>query len=90
MTIPIATLLKTADALKQTFEADTDVKRWRLYFTRSKSDTAGFSKKSVADIYQPASQQSATHLQFAVELSGQRIAYGRINPSQHYYHQGVK
>lgn len=82
MTIPIQTLIQSTHEIKQIFEGDAAVKRWRLYATRSKSDTAGFSKKSVADIYQPASQQSSTYLQFAVELDDQRIAYGQVNPTQ--------
>lgn len=67
---------------KKALESDERVKRWRLHATMSEHSAVGFSKKDVADIYQPATQQNSSYLQYAIEFDDQHIAYGSLNPTQ--------
>jgi PmbA protein len=67
---------------KQALQADTTVARWRIHATSSEHSAVGFSKKDVADIYQPATQQNSSYLQYAIEFGDLNIAYGNLNPTQ--------
>lgn len=72
----------TIEPYIRALEHDTSIIKWRLYASYAEQSTVGFSKKSVADIYQPASQQDGLSMQYAIELEGTKIAYGSINPTQ--------
>lgn len=75
----------TAPLLQPYIEAldnHPDIVRWRLLETQTHVNTAGFSKKGVADIYQPARQQRSAFLSYAIEFNDLMISYGQLNPTQ--------
>lgn len=63
-------------------EKTADVVSWRMFSSSGQESMVGYVRKSVADIYNPASQKNSVAVSYAIEFENGTIAYGAINPTQ--------